>query len=177
MGKTKIGHDFQKKYEKCKNMLAQDALKEAEAVYAETDSLLIRELGLDTFHSSDKQMSVRSLKSIVEVGRIDAEYYQPKYDELNLMIKRMGDGTVKTECNLYDQIFNPKDSVKYKYIELANVGNSGNITGCTYDLGSELPTRARRIVHAGNIILSSIEGSSMTNPALKQRLKISCMER
>ena len=86
-------------------MLAQDALKEAEAVYAETDSLLIRELGLDTFHSSDKQMSVRSLKSIVEVGRIDAEYYQPKYDELNLMIKSLN-GIALLELVILDGISN-----------------------------------------------------------------------
>lgn len=35
--------------------------------------------------------------------------------------------TVYTLCNLYDKNFVPKDDVEYAYIELANVGNSGDI--------------------------------------------------
>jgi restriction endonuclease S subunit len=95
----------------------------------------------------------------LNTNRIDAEYYQPKYDDLITKVNSFGGGTVKTECNLYDSNFNPKNDVKYKYIELSNIGNFGDINGFTMDLGANLPTRARRIVHNGNIIISSIEGS------------------
>ena len=53
----------------------------------------------------------------------------------------------------------PKDETEYDYIELSDIGTSGEITGCTRSIGRELPTRARRIVHIGDVILSSIEGS------------------
>lgn len=49
--------------------------------------------------------------------------------------------------------------MQYKYIELADIGKSGEITGCNEQTGEELPTRARRIVHKGDVIVSSIEGS------------------
>ncbi len=45
------------------------------------------------------------------------------------------------------------------YIELANIGTNGWIEGCTEETGKELPTRARRIVNTGDVIVSSIEGS------------------
>lgn len=134
-------------------------LQKSKILYKQAESDLIGALSLDAWVPSPEQISVRSFKDISEVGRIDAEYYQPKYDELIAKIKTLGGGTVQTECNLYDKNFNPEKSAEYKYIELANIGNSGEINGCTLDLGSELPTRARRIVHTGNIIISSVEGS------------------
>lgn len=138
---------------------AYDLLSRSKAKYNQAESDLISELGLDTGIPSGAQISVRTFKNISEIGRIDAEYYQPKYDELIAQIKALGGGTAETECNVYDRNFNPDKSVEYKYIELANIGTSGEINGCMVELGSELPTRARRIVHAGDIIISSIEGS------------------
>lgn len=138
---------------------AYDLLSWSRAKYNQAESDLISELGLDAGILYGEQISVRTFKDISKIGRIDAEYYQPKYDELIAQIMTLGGGTVKTECNVYDKNFNPDKSVEYKYIELANIGISGEINGCTVALGSELPTRARRIVHAGNIIISSIEGS------------------
>lgn len=138
---------------------AYDLLSWSKAKYNQAESDLISELSLDIGIPSGAQISVSTFKDISEIGRIDAEYYQPKYDELIAQIKALGGGTVETECNVYDKNFIPDKSVEYKYIELANIGTSGEINGCTFNRGSELPTRARRIVHAGDIIISSIEGS------------------
>lgn len=49
--------------------------------------------------------------------------------------------------------------IKYKYIELSNIGKSGEISNVDTLVGAELPTRARRIVKKGQVIVSSIEGS------------------
>lgn len=62
-------------------------------------------------------------------------------------------------CNLKDINFTPDDSTTYRYIELADIDNSGGVTGCTEALGNELPSRARRIVDAGDVLISSVEGS------------------
>ena len=127
--------------------------------YTDAEFFLTRELSLDTWHPSHEQISMRSYKDIMKRDRIDAEYYQPKYDEIANEIKKIGSGCVATECNIYDKNFNPEKETEYKYIELSNIGASGEITGCTVSTGAELPTRARRIVHTGDIIISSIEGS------------------
>lgn len=49
--------------------------------------------------------------------------------------------------------------LRYPYIELANVGAEGEIVNVEIVPGNELPTRARRKVKAGQVIVSSIEGS------------------
>ena len=58
-----------------------------------------------------------------------------------------------------DRNYEPKDNTRYKYIELSDIGNSGEITGCTAREGQNLPSRARRKVEMGDVIVSSIEGS------------------
>ena len=49
--------------------------------------------------------------------------------------------------------------MEYKYIELANIDNSGGISNVEVLLGATLPSRARRLVKAGQVIVSSVEGS------------------
>ncbi len=68
-------------------------------------------------------------------------------------------GTIGTLCNIYDKIYTPETSKYYQYIELANIGNSGEINGVKSVLGEELPSRARRLVKSGDVVVSSIEGS------------------
>lgn len=88
---------------------------------------------------------------------IKLEKYQPIYDDYKAALKT--EDTVYTLCNLYDKNFVPKDDVEYAYIELANVGNSGDINDVDSVLGKNLPSRARRKVKSGQVIIASVEGS------------------
>jgi len=57
-------------------------------LYEETEDLLLEAVGLKDFEPSRQQTSVKSLKeSFLESGRLDAEFYQPKYDDLKNIIK------------------------------------------------------------------------------------------
>lgn len=71
----------------------------------------------------------------------------------------MGHNTVRSSCILYDSNYAPVDNVEYKYIELANVDNAGGISNVDVLFGAMLPSRARRLVKAGQVIVSSVEGS------------------
>lgn len=62
-------------------------------------------------------------------------------------------------CKLYDQNFIPTENKEYKYIELSNIDSNGQINDSTIDYGLNLPTRARRLIKANQVIISSIEGS------------------
>lgn len=102
---------------------------------------------------SIKQFSDSFLKTM----RLDAEYYQPKYE---LIVHSLTpDSTVENQCNIYDDSFTPERGQTYKYIELANVGIDGDISDVESIASEDLPSRARRIVAAGQVIVSSIEGS------------------
>jgi type I restriction enzyme S subunit len=96
-----------------------------------------------------------------QAERIDAEYYQPKYDEIVAAIKNYAGGwdIAENALNIKDSNISPKHNVEYKYIELANIGINGEITGFMQAEGQDLPSRARRKVSKDDVIVSSIEGS------------------
>ena len=105
-----------------------------------------------------KSCTIKFFKeSFDRTGRFDSEYYQPKYETIENQIK--GENTVANSCKLYDSNYIPSDTETYQYIELANVDTIGGIIAPEKILGKELPTRARRIVKKGQVIVSSIEGS------------------
>ena len=127
---------------------------------AEND--LLESLGLTDFAVNPEATNVKSFKdSFLASGRFDAEYYLPKYEDYVNLIRQYGGGAdiIGNICEVKDSNFNPEANKEYRYIELANVGNSGNITGCSTMPGAELPSRARRIVHTGDVVVSSLEGS------------------
>lgn len=100
-------------------------------------------------------------ESFLATGRLDAEYYQPKYDSYLELIKNYHNGFKKLTdlCELKNDNHLPNDETQYRYIELSNIGNNGEVTGCTVNFGKELPSRVRRIVKEGDVLISSIEGS------------------
>ena len=99
-------------------------------------------------------------ESFLKTGRLDSEYYQVKYEEIESFIQSYQGGFSKLEIvEIKDSNFTPKDKEKYRYIELANIGSNGNISTPLEELGEDLPTRARRLVKEGDLIISSVEGS------------------
>lgn len=151
------------------------ALEESKELYKKAEEILYNELGLDpknplqsllnfkTNNSTNSlNISIRTLKeSFLKTGRLDSEYYQSKYEDIEKFIKSYSNGydSFLNIINNKDTNFTPKNNENYNYIELANIGNNGNINEPISDLGKNLPTRARRIVSNGDVIISSIEGS------------------
>lgn len=167
---------------------AYEILETSKVLYKEAQELLYKELELD-FKNPLKSLlksslqakkaselaiindiskkyphlniSVRPLsKSLHKSGRLDSEYYQSKYDLMETKIKDYKGGYCKLQpSEIKDFNFTPKAQEKYRYIELANIGNNGNISEPLEDFGENLPTRARRKVKINDFIMSSIEGS------------------
>lgn len=133
-------------------------LKSADYLYFEAETLMLTALNMAAFVPSDKATSIKTFsESFGNVGRLDAEYYQEKYKDI---IRSLNiSGTISSICKVYDKNFIPDDNSEYKYIELSNVGANGDISDVQVVQGIDLPSRARRIVRRGQIIVSSIEGS------------------
>ena len=173
---------------------AYEILETSKVLYKEAQELLYKELELDFKNPLESllksslqakkpselanindiskkyphlNISVRPLsKSLHKSGRLDSEYYQSKYDLMETKIKDYKGGYCKLQpSEIKDFNFTPKAQEKYRYIELANIGNNGNISEPVEDFGENLPTRARRKVKTGDFIMSSIEGS-LTSCAL-----------
>lgn len=135
---------------------AHQKLVVAKEIYAQAESILNTYLNIRD--CDDRSCAVKTLSnSFVQSGRLDAEYYQPKYECLIAQINATE--TISSLCNLYDSNFVPDSDGEYNYIELSNVGISGNISNVENIIGYNLPSRARRLVRKGQVIVSSIEGS------------------
>ena len=135
--------------------------KISKSVFKEGESLLLDELGLINWQPKHQLTFIKNYSDTQQAERIDAEYYQPKYDEIISAIKSYSGGwdTLNNLVNLKDQNYNPISVNEYNYIELSNISGNGEITGCTTECGDDLPSRARRKVKERDVIVSSIEGS------------------
>ena len=140
---------------------SKDLTELSKARYVEAQNLLLAELGLADWQPKHRLTFVKNFSDTESTGRIDAGYFQPKYDEIVDAIKNYsgGWGTLGNLARVKDTNFNPDVETEYQYIELANIGSNGEITDCMVEQGEDLPTRARRKVAAGDVIVSSIEGS------------------
>lgn len=134
------------------------------SLYSQAETLLLEELGIkDIDLSHEPCYEVNSADTII-AKRIDAEYYQPKYERVIEAIKNCKYGW----CKLSDKIMNITDKYdpykkpesNFRYIELSNINPSiGIIDGYSELKGKDLPSRARMLVKEGDVIISSVEGS------------------
>jgi len=57
--------------------------EKSKTLYTQAESLLLQELGLNNWQPTKEAVAIKNLSaSFGATGRLDAEYYQPKYDEL-----------------------------------------------------------------------------------------------
>ena len=101
-------------------------------LYKDAVTLLYKELGLNNWHPSNNLSNVKSLKdSFLSSGRLDAEHYQAKYDDLETIIKSFPHKTIAEI-----QQFNAR-GVQPDYVEdgIVSVVNSKHILedGLDYD--------------------------------------------
>lgn len=122
--------DFQQKIESLVKS-AHAKLADSKSIYAQAEDTLLSELGLKDWQPKSENTSVKTLSDFKASGRLDAEFYQPKYDELEAKIKSV---PYKTISEL--QTFNAR-GVQPDYIPdgTVSVVNSKHIleNGLDYD--------------------------------------------
>jgi type I restriction enzyme S subunit len=145
----------------------------SEKLYHEAEDILLTELGLDGWKSKTKKFKLygvtfevedtannSSLDEILKLDRIDSEYFEKHYYEIIKVLEKYPKvDLLKNACSINEQLTIPEKETTHKYIELANIGANGIIEGYTTAFGKDLPTRARRLARANQVLISSIEGS------------------
>ena len=122
------------------------------------EQILSCDCGFIDFEPNTSNISMKHFyESYAVTGRLDAEYYLPRYDSY---VTKIGmEETVGSMCKLNEKNYVPNNETVYPYIELADVGSMGNIGEVKKILGKDLPLRARRQVKSGQVIVASVEGS------------------
>lgn len=68
--------------------LSDHKLIKAKEIYQQAEDLLLTELSLKDWQPTEESIAVKSFsESFLSSGRLDAEYYQPKYDEIEKQVK------------------------------------------------------------------------------------------
>lgn len=83
-----------------------DKQVKSKRLYSEAEDILLSELGLKDWQPNNAPINIKQLKeSFLANGRLDAEYYQPKYDDLFFRLSQF-------ECDTIKDIANIKKSVE-----------------------------------------------------------------
>ncbi|REJ51229.1 MAG: DNA methylase [Microcystis aeruginosa DA14] len=70
------------------NLMSRNILNQSKELYQQAENLLLTELGLKDWKPTEESIAVKSFsESFLSSGRLDAEYYQPKYDEIEKQVK------------------------------------------------------------------------------------------
>jgi hypothetical protein len=150
----------------CKNTIlqSQKLIIESESLYSQAENLLLEELGLKDYKPRYEKTYTAKLSSAFSAHRIDAEYFQPAYEEVVEKIKEYPNGFSRLlECveNVkpnFDPTKHPDRT--FYYVELADINSSIGVIHSVNEIkGEDAPSRARRLLKSNDVIVSSVEGS------------------
>ena len=136
---------------------AHAKLEESKSLYSQAEDLLLGELGLKDWQPKNTLHTTKKFSDFAQSGRLDAEYYQPKYDEIEKAIKSYKGG-YDIVSNLFNQNLDVCDYKKteYNYVEIGDVNvGDGSVSFNKVDT-SELPDNAKRVLHKNDILISKV---------------------
>lgn len=101
--------------------MAQYMRQQADKKYAQVQSLILSELGLIKWQPKHRLTVVKKYSDTEQAGRIDAEYYQPKYEEIISAIKCYAGGwdmlgnvcTTKRGSLISDSFYDETQGIPY----------------------------------------------------------------
>lgn len=87
---------------------AHTNLFKSKSLYSEAEEIILSELGLKDWQPNNVPVNIKQLKESFEIsGRLDAEYYQGKYDEIESIIKNFNYNTLDSLCVLVNHGMQP----------------------------------------------------------------------
>lgn len=149
--------DFQLKIETIVKT-AHTNLSKSKSLYSDAENILLSELGFKKWQPNNAPINIKQLKeSFLTSGRLDAEYYQPKYDEIENIIKNYKNGT-EVIGDLFTQNTEVCDFKEeaYNYIEIGDINISDGTANYNLISKEELPDNAKRVLHKNDILISKV---------------------
>lgn len=139
-------------------IIKADELKQhSKSLYSQAEDLLLGELGLKDWQPKNTLHTTKKFSDFAQSGRLDAEYYQPKYDEIEKAIKSYKGG-YDIVSNLFNQNLDVCDYKKteYNYVEIGDVNVGDGSVSFNKVETSELPANAKRVLHKNDILISKV---------------------
>lgn len=127
-------------------------------VYRQAEALLLDTLGLADFSPHTETVNIKSFKdSFTATGRLDAEYYQPKYEDFEALVMKHEKGftTINAEYELV-KATSPRDKAAYNYIEIGDVNVGDGAASFNRVKVADLPDNAKQEVKRGDLLISKV---------------------
>lgn len=128
------------------------------AAFQKAQTILLSELSLTDWQPRHQISFIKNYSDTEQVERIDAEYYQPKYEEIIKTIKSYSGGysPIRDEFRQSKSTFNIDVNKQYRYVEIGSVNVSNGEITPNEVLGSELPANAKRVLKKNDVIVSKV---------------------
>lgn len=126
-------------------------------LYSQAESLLLEKLRLKNFEPKYELSYTTNLSKAFGVNRVDAEYFQPAYDEIiNYLKTEIELKNIIHLVNKQETKIHPIPQKVYKYIEISDIRTDIGQVTYTERLGSELPPNARIPISGGELLVSKV---------------------
>ncbi len=132
--------------------------EEGKESYKQAEGELLQELGFRDFEPKSTLTFTKSFKEVMAEKRVDAEYFQPKYEEIIKKIKSYPHGS-KPLGEIFtknDISFEKKEDKKYNYIEIGDVNISNGEYNYSCIEGKDLPANAKILLKKNDLIISTV---------------------
>jgi type I restriction-modification system DNA methylase subunit len=122
---------------------------------------------LKEFYSKNQTTNIiRRVSNVEGYERWDAQFHAslPKYIERRLQSRRVNDVFVSDIAELSKDRFDPRkcNNQYFSYIEISDVNPINNMINANKILCKEAPSRARKLVHSGDVLLSTVRPDNRT---------------
>jgi len=136
---------------------AKEAMDASVKSYNEAEQMLLKEINLEGYKGTGEAISVRNFSEALADNRFDAEYWQPKYDELLAKLQRadaLGEIAIIRRGSLINPDYYSDDGIPY--IRGADFsGNELSEDGMAY-IKPDFKRSKETIVEEGDIVFPSV---------------------
>lgn len=110
----------------------ENSIELSKQTYTQAENLLLEEIGLQNFEPSKEPVNIKSFAdSFATSGRLDAEYYQKKYDVIEGLINSyefghstIGESIEYLKTGEYSSFYEQKDKTNSHYLRNTNISNA-----------------------------------------------------
>lgn len=132
--------------------------QKANRALEEAEDILLHEIGMDMSKVRNGGGSIKLLSSsFARTGRLDAEFYQPKYDdyESHILSYPKGYTTPKNEFTLVNTKCK-RNLDEYPYVEIGDVNVENGSLSYNMIATDSLPANAKIMTQKGDLIISTV---------------------
>lgn len=152
-----FGIDFRKEIKKC-IIVSHELNNSAHSLLEQTQNTLLSNLNINITYEKDTTITIKKFSdSFGATQRLDAEYYQPKYDKFFELINSYKNGysTIKDE---FDHITKKCDRTKqeYLYVEIGDINVDSGVASFSCVNTNLLPANAKIITRKGDVLVSTV---------------------